>query len=1634
MSDDIIDFYKKVVDQVDPESTVSDNSKQEIVADPFQRFLSTLAENLEKTEPKEFKQIEEQEVVTDPFAKFLSNMASIVKEDKKVQTDEQIKEATIGFINKLKTDNNVSEVETQEEVTPVAKKLPKKASAKVTEKQNTVIKKIPSFNTETGLPEIQEQKEVENVAQPQPTAAETPVKSNNTYVKELSQADKNKKIPEKIAKGTDIKSIIEKQVREAVNKLRQEFGQNMMSSGGGGTVAVQYADGGTMTGDLNVTGKYLSGGRDLATIFTGGGGGQSDRLVAGSESLILNSNGTLTIPNNTIRLEDDINLVLESESSPLQSPLTGTLYNRLFLSPYGFFAYDNNSNSITIDSVGNDITLTTLDNNDWIFGDDGTLVGPNSALSIRGTLSSLGPILSGGRDLADIFLTSATDNQTLSYNASSYNLSISNGNTVSLSSLASTNLSNYLPLSGGSLTGPVNTNSLFTTTNIISSLNSQINVVGTQTGYGVNILNRTNFDAGQPLTVDGRVRFVHGVNFASGIANFGPNSDHTHVTWTTPNRNTWQMIQNGDVSSTGRNTFTFATIGFITNSNFFNEANIYSIDTTSVSVSTDSLYTATGIKVNFNTDATPRLSADQFVLMSFNPGAAGIVANTYSGTVSSGPTAVTIDGATKYQYVFTLVDFTPANWYPTKKGTELIYLNANNVKNVRISYGPTAIDGTPVGLSANYVGVPRFVLVEMTGHDAYAGESVILSVLGTTKIGLPPGEWNGYVREVIDSNRFVMSIGTAGNWWRRSPSGTTGGTGWALYKGSTDNFHQHTPALQHFMYQRFPTSDTSTRTTGGNRNVALGNSAEVDGDFSYAVGYRSAIFPPRAGATISAAAVFGGDNNYVYGNNSTAVGGQGLIVSGSNQFVTGKFNAVRGSNDIPFVVGWGTGNNNRSNLLELASNQFTVNVPISTNIIYTSSGNSNNWNSAYNIATAYQSASSSFATNDFVNSNFFNLTGGTISGATRINNNLTVFGNLTATGTTTFANTIFSVTSALSVVHVGSGPAMYVGNNGDGDIASFYDLDQGIEVFHVGGNNGSFPNVGVKTSSPNVDFTVNGQISANNIIWSAGGNSNNWNSSFTTLCANSATWVKFQPLIYNADNASDVYVNGQRLFVSYPGFYYQYMPPDTIFPFYLIREEGVGWFYRLANNSEEGYETLAQSNDDAAYPWLATWIGISVTKAPTQDRIIPKPLSAADPFNNTTYFEGSSIYAARADHSHVYPTPIQIGAAPTVHTHTISDVTNLQTTLNNKLNASAIDIVWRFQDDVIPGFVPNQGSIIPVNGNNNIVKSDYSIVNAGQNNVIFNNQSINVDLGSYGYGPSGYVYGSIIAGGNNNNIGANSSNTIVYDSENDFYYGNVFYANIYNSSILGGLYNTISAVNPSQVPNSIFTANYNTIVGGVSGSIYNGDYNFIGGGRKNTVYGNYNSIINGQNNTLSGTNSFILGSNISASTSNYTFVNNLSSQGIVASQGGNSNNWNSAYNISTAYQGISSNFLTDAPSNGIQYVRKNGAWTAVVTTSGGGDVGSSAYSFVDTNFSALANQKYLVDTRYTSIVGTLPDSPAVGDNISFVDSYNTWDSKPLILNNNGNLLQTFNEPLTANISGYQFQLVYIGGPFGWKII
>ena len=133
-------------------------------------------------------------------------------------------------------------------------------------------------------------------------------------------------------------------------------------------------------------------------------------------------------------------------------------------------------------------------------------------------------------------------------------------------------------------------------------------------------------------------------------------------------------------------------------------------------------------------------------------------------------------------------------------------------------------------------------------------------------------------------------------------------------------------------------------------------------------------------------------------------------------------------------------------------------------------------------------------------------------------NNIVIQGSLSAAGGATFANTVFTTTSALSVINLGVGPALYVyQTSGPYDVASFVDGD-GIEVLHVGNANfGQNGKVGINQSFPNKELTVTGEISATGIIYALSGNSFNWNSVYNSVLSNSA------------NNASINYANANYL-------------------------------------------------------------------------------------------------------------------------------------------------------------------------------------------------------------------------------------------------------------------------------------------------------------------------------------------------------------------------------------------------------------------------------------------------------------------------------------------------------------------------
>ena len=194
---------------------------------------------------------------------------------------------------------------------------------------------------------------------------------------------------------------------------------------------------------------------------------------------------------------------------------------------------------------------------------------------------------------------------------------------------------------------------------------------------------------------------------------------------------------------------------------------------------------------------------------------------------------------------------------------------------------------------------------------------------------------------------------------------------------------------------------------------------------------------------------------------------------------------------------------------------LTANSATWVNTYTTLTATSANWSSVYSSS---RTASADWNTV----AGKLPLSGGTVDGNTLFTKNVTIFGNLSATGVQTFANTVFSTTSSISVVHFGTiatQPGIYIGSNGPGDIASFYDIDQNLEMLHVGGANSAYPNIGIKTSVPNKTLTVVGQISATETIWDPVGNSNDWNSVYASSRANSATWVNsYTTLTSNSAN------------------------------------------------------------------------------------------------------------------------------------------------------------------------------------------------------------------------------------------------------------------------------------------------------------------------------------------------------------------------------------------------------------------------------------------------------------------------------------------------------------------------------------
>jgi len=84
-----------------------------------------------------------------------------------------------------------------------------------------------------------------------------------------------------------------------------------------------------------------------------------------------------------------------------------------------------------------------------------------------------------------------------------------------------------------------------------------------------------------------------------------------------------------------------------------------------------------------------------------------------------------------------------------------------------------------------------------------------------------------------------------------------------------------------------------------------------------------------------------------------------------------------------------------------------------------------------------------------------------------------------------------------------------------------------------------------------------------------------------------------------------------------------------------------------------------------------------------------------------------------------------------------------------------------------------------------------------------------------------------------------------------------------------------------------------------------------------------------------------------------------------------------------------------------------------------------------TAYTASAGEQIFANTTANPITITLPTSPATGDEITFIDARGTFANNNLILNRNGQPINTGTSNLTLTTNGQAFTLVYVDSTRGW---
>jgi len=115
------------------------------------------------------------------------------------------------------------------------------------------------------------------------------------------------------------------------------------------------------------------------------------------------------------------------------------------------------------------------------------------------------------------------------------------------------------------------------------------------------------------------------------------------------------------------------------------------------------------------------------------------------------------------------------------------------------------------------------------------------------------------------------------------------------------------------------------------------------------------------------------------------------------------------------------------------------------------------------------------------------------------------------------------------------------------------------------------------------------------------------------------------------------------------------------------------------------------------------------------------------------------------------------------------------------------------------------------------------------------------------------------------------------------------------------------------------------------------------------------------------------------------------------------------------------------PTGAVMLVKSDGT----NTTKGITQKGYNTITDSNTPYTAVSGDQILANTSSNPITILLPASPAVGDEVSIIDTRGTWGSNNCIINRNGKPINSGTSNLTLAINGQSITLLYIDATRGW---